>query len=783
MTEKHRHELYRLHDLASMTFAGTVAHTGEIAEVEKVAEAAAGAEAAEEQLKRSLQRLQQEKESKKSVTSARANKINLLTLSRANIMNSVAVAPAKKNRPSKLLNVLPSDPSRKVTQSMPSSPSFPGASSSPMLGQSITSTANSQNQPEQMRALRSALIHFLAMGPASESVIARKTCSRRDEISPILLKVAKPTAYPSEWQLLDKSYKELDVWKHQYPSNKYRQCAVDNAVRAYDRIRLAQSDPLWQILLPRQERGKGKTLSRLAAHLGPKPNVISTPRLGPKTTDISNLDGPADVPASDDSHGRLGEAMKRSVSQEAIKKKRISEREAQSKRLLSKNPKKAQAAFEAKQKKQQEKETAKTEAKASRPTKGNTGKSSVNRQTKPVAKSSEFVHDSDEEEIELEIALGKSATKHAEPHQAQSQSRKRPAEEMTRAPKFPSSNKKAEPESQPPDSKKRRIEGTQEPHKRLTSSDKSTSNASAKSGTAKSRAKALNVPTNGTKSKSDISPRGSNTRPDVPSPLGAAKPLTASYGAERNPGQVTPDGKKAKKVTASSPIAQTRSINPPKGQADRSARTSATANHDEARTNDDRSTEVTPSDSKRTRTISAASSQGASNSDRSYRTPSSNGLKRKANDLDKDGHSQEPQSKIAKVETTSAQAKHHDRNNSGSTATPGDRESDPLSATTDEFPERLSPRQCRRLCEQMQTYYKIYEASRAKLEATPKHKRDPKEVAAHWEMHNRLLDMKRSIWNADIPRSEGEPRSWREYEARNYNTRRYTDVGSSGGSS
>ncbi|KAF2228613.1 hypothetical protein EV356DRAFT_571755 [Viridothelium virens] len=763
-TEKHRHELYHFQDSESasngMAYAGTVGHTGRIAELQKVATAAAGAEAAEEQLKRSLQRLEQEKESRK-----------------ANIMNTVTAAPGKKNKPGKLLNVLQPNLGRKFTQSMPNSPSFPGRSSSPMPGSGVTSAPNVQQQPEQLRALRHTVIHFLAMRPAAELVIARKTASRKEEVDPILLKVAKPTANSSEWQLLDKSYKELDVWAFPYPSDGHRQSAIDHAIRAYDRQRLAQSDPLWQMLLPKQERGKGKILSRLAAHLGPKTNINSTPRLGPKAANVSHVDGATDPSATEQSTARSGEAMARSTSQEGLKKKKISEREAQTKRLLSKNPKKAQAAFEAKQKKQQEKEVAKAEAKANRPTKTSTTTSATSKKARP-AKSSEFVNESDEEEVELEIAAATSASKQSERNQLQSQSRKRPAEEdAIQVPKSSNSVKKAESENRPSDAKKRRIDGTQVAQKKPASNTKSESAASTKSGTAKSKTKALNIPTNGTsKSKSDISPRRSDTRPEVPSPLGASKPLTASYEPGRNSSQVTPESKSTKKVTAPSPLAQSQSSSSSKGQADRSGRATTAANHDIAKVNGRRSGEGTPSDTKRPRNTSAASSQATSSSDRLTSTPSSTTLKRKAVDSDKDSSTtttQPPQRKAVKLETPSNSTR-PERLASSSTATPvdasgsgsGTNTSDPLSASSDDFPHRLTPRQCRRLCEQMQTYYKTYETSRRKLEETPKTLRDPGEVADHWRMHNRLLEMKKMIWNADIPRSEGEPRSWGEYEER-----------------
>jgi RNA polymerase II elongation factor ELL len=83
-----------------------------------------------------------------------------------------------------------------------------------------------------------------------------------------------------EWALQDRAYKELDVWKFQY-SEEDRQAAITNAIHAYDRMRLPKDDPLWQKLLPADERGKGKVLSKLAL----KDPAKGTPAMKPQSFD------------------------------------------------------------------------------------------------------------------------------------------------------------------------------------------------------------------------------------------------------------------------------------------------------------------------------------------------------------------------------------------------------------------------------------------------------------------------------------------------------------------
>jgi RNA polymerase II elongation factor ELL len=161
-------------------------------------------------------------------------------------------------------------------RSLPSSPAF--GASSPHLAPPLSAGLDG-NMPWDF-AVKKTLIHFLAVKPRSTPECRRAV---RTSVTKWMDKIAKRTSANSEeWTLLDKSYKELDVWEFNYKTQEDRQAAVDNAIRAYDRMRLSKNDELWQKLLPKEERGQGKVLSRLNLQKGP---LAGTPALKPKTID------------------------------------------------------------------------------------------------------------------------------------------------------------------------------------------------------------------------------------------------------------------------------------------------------------------------------------------------------------------------------------------------------------------------------------------------------------------------------------------------------------------
>jgi len=261
-----------------------------------------------------------------------------------------------------------------TTRSMPASPSL-GAI-----------TARPDKKVIKAEALKVALIHLLAVRPVSERFVCTTLKCSTADVALVLEKYGRPSRLdPSKFDLSDRGYKELNVCKFNYKNQEDRQAAIDRAVKAYDRLRISREDKLWQLLLPKEERGKGKILSNLSLHVGPITKV-STPLINVEGTDETNAGGNATGTESDNRNGRLApgnaETMARSRSQDSIKKKRVSEKEAQTRRLLSKNPKKAQAP------KAKESKPAKPVAKEPK-------KTAASEATK--VKSAEFVRDSDED--------------------------------------------------------------------------------------------------------------------------------------------------------------------------------------------------------------------------------------------------------------------------------------------------------------------------------------------------------------------------------------------------
>jgi len=138
------------------------------------------------------------------------------------------------------------------------------------------------------------LTHLLAIEPLTETEVGLKTGIPSNRRLGSLQKVADYDTGSKDWRLKDRAYKDLDVFKFGYPSDEVRQTVIDNATRAYDRIRLGKDDKLWQLLLPHSERGKGKCLSRLhgANRQLKQPNVANqTGRSTPNPTFEVEKDG------------------------------------------------------------------------------------------------------------------------------------------------------------------------------------------------------------------------------------------------------------------------------------------------------------------------------------------------------------------------------------------------------------------------------------------------------------------------------------------------------------
>ena len=273
---------------------------------------------------------------------------------------------------------------------MPASPSL-GPARSPHVSATPTSAPSVEDgKMQKSKAIRLPLIHFLAVRPVSEKYLAQTLCCEQSECREVLDRVGKKFRLDeSKWDLTDKAYRELDAYGFQYPTQDDRQLAIDRAVTAYDRLRLSHSDPLWQKLLPLHERGRGKVISKLNLKEGPKVQKAMTPRINVQATDDAAT-GKL-TPSNDSDTRRLApsdaESRVRSKSKDSVQKSKGGDVEARTKKLLSKSPMEPTKAQKSKEKPQSKTADAKKVAK-----KGPT--------PKVVAKSSEFVHDSDEDEDE-----------------------------------------------------------------------------------------------------------------------------------------------------------------------------------------------------------------------------------------------------------------------------------------------------------------------------------------------------------------------------------------------
>ncbi|KAE8451383.1 hypothetical protein EG329_004012 [Mollisiaceae sp. DMI_Dod_QoI] len=228
-----------------------------------------------------------------------------------------------------------------TTRSMPSSPSL-NASGSPSLGP--TSVPASTQQLEQAKLARKPFIHLLAVQPMTQPALRDKLPDvPKEELKQVLQKVGDLNESTGKWELRKNFYKELDVWNFEYDPVSDRQRAIDNAVKQYDKMRLAVSEPVWDRLLVKSERGTGKCLSKLQASIA-QGTAARAPKIKVQKPDGSDTPNGEDEDLFGDKNISKvkGESMTRSASQPpTTKAKKVSEKEAQAKRLLSKNPSKA----------------------------------------------------------------------------------------------------------------------------------------------------------------------------------------------------------------------------------------------------------------------------------------------------------------------------------------------------------------------------------------------------------------------------------------------------------
>ena len=155
-----------------------------------------------------------------------------------------------------------------AVQPTPSSTQLNSTSKATIHSVNLTSNPASNTAEEKMqkqiKAIRTPMIHLLAMRPLSTKYLAIKLNCPQNIVEQVLEKVGRLARIdPQKMDLNDKTYKELDVWAFNYPDSSERDNAIQRSIAAFDRMRMSQEDPRWQMLYPKEERNKGNTLSRL----------------------------------------------------------------------------------------------------------------------------------------------------------------------------------------------------------------------------------------------------------------------------------------------------------------------------------------------------------------------------------------------------------------------------------------------------------------------------------------------------------------------------------------
>lgn len=226
-------------------------------------------------------------------------------------------------------------------KSMPTSPALNNSAASPSLTPALDA---SQQVMERKKEQRVVLVHELAVKDRTTDYLRGKWAARESEFRPTLEKMAEFSTDSNKWAMKKPCWKELDVWKYDYDTREDRQTAIDNAVRQYDKQRLSSSEVEWQRLLPMEERGKGKCLSRLQANLAKGPAQQPAPKIKVQRADDSSGSKEEGESLETDKPKVNGESMARSNSNPLpAKSSKVTAQSAQAKRLLGNSKVKAAA--------------------------------------------------------------------------------------------------------------------------------------------------------------------------------------------------------------------------------------------------------------------------------------------------------------------------------------------------------------------------------------------------------------------------------------------------------
>lgn len=177
-----------------------------------------------------------------------------------------------------------------IGRSAPASPALSGIIS-PSLGPTLSVAEQAK---DEARELRAPIVHQLAVKAMSFEELRSRWPGDDADFKPALDKAAEFDNARQKFNLKKMYWKELDVFKYDYDTDEERQMAIDNAIRMYDRIRMSASEPVWDKLLPKDERGKGKCLSKLLPTIANQ-TTAKTPQIkvndGDESSGSKNGDG------------------------------------------------------------------------------------------------------------------------------------------------------------------------------------------------------------------------------------------------------------------------------------------------------------------------------------------------------------------------------------------------------------------------------------------------------------------------------------------------------------
>lgn len=606
-----------------------------------------------------------------------------------------------------------------------------------------------------------AIVHLLAVNPEKEENIQKMTRTTKSECAEVLRKIGDRTSKDSEWQLSNKGCKDLDVWNFPYKTDEERQKAIDNAIRAYDRMRVARQDILWQRLLPKEERGKGKVLSRLRVNgeesrVG-TPAVSSSPMPAAEGVVDKHLASTKGTPVHDST---------------STPKAGLTGRGGLKIDKILKDSKKKHAAEEAKERKRKEKETATSDRETTKSKENRSAPRTTKKKPAKITgnfKSAEVVHSSDEEE-EGEISevspvkhvskprhdSVQSKSQHAAQHPSSEKELKKVAKETSSQKAKPRSSTMESSESSdvPLKASHSKQKGGPPKDRFTPSATKNSEKLSASSAASKEKElpsrketplqRPVKKATTGPQ-KTQLSPKKADTKPHVPSPLGVTRPRNASEASER-PASSASFSRPTKPTP--SPL-ETR----PAKQTNGVERVEKSGNADAPLSTKRGLGESDAESSSKKKVKSAVTNGLAKTASSSDKLPADgntdNHLKRKANDLSSHVHDHAPATKHRKLDSHSTSASSFSQNTTARTSPDAmdiSWDSSGGSNGNDSPAVRLSWDRALDQADKFKNeYYPAYIRLYDRLQNMREDEVSEEDRRKLWRMHTRLRQMKREI--------------------------------------